>query len=126
MPTEPQLPQDFANQPTPKPKESFDVPAVPHPDLLPGNDFSARAARLLDATDYLLHRDDGWLRVVPSRDGAPCYAKWKYTHGKHAGCYVMVAVPDWAASSAIWELCKVVHDVDHGNRKPTVDRYFQS
>jgi len=125
MPNATDLPTDFANPRTLHPTESFDVPEVPHPALLPRDNFSARAAQLLDAADYLLHRDDGWLRVIPPRDGAPCYAKWKFTHGKHAGCYCMVAVPEWAATSAIWELTKVVHDVDHGRRKPTVDKFFE-
>lgn len=82
------------------------------------------AANIASAFTTLVHRDDGWLRVIPAGDGKQAYAKWKFTLGKHAGCYVMVTCSEYDVLDILMMLVHQLDKVDAGRHKPTVDKYY--
>jgi hypothetical protein len=77
------------------------------------------------ALDFLLCRDDGWLRVTPQEDGERVYWKWKWTGGPHINHYVMVVYPKAESSNAMLRLALKVHAVDCGEKSPVKDHYFK-
>ena len=77
------------------------------------------------ALDFLLSRDDGWLRVSPQEDGERVYWKWKWTAGPHINHYVMVVYPKAESSNAVLGLAVKVNAVDHGEKAPVKDHYFK-
>lgn len=72
----------------------------------------------------LCQRDDGWLRIIPPRDNYQLYLKWKFNRGPWANHYLMVVVPLNQLSFGLQLLNEKCHDVDDGQRTPSVDRYF--
>jgi len=86
----------------------------------------------LDGTDHhgmiLLHtllcRTDGWLRVVPDGDGKLVWWKWKFTAGKHAGCYAMVRGEQDQHTESLRVLARKLRAIDEGSSRPTRDSYY--
>ncbi len=83
-----------------------------------------QSAEAVDALSYLLNRGDGWLRMTAPLDGKSVYLKYKYTSGKHRGCYVMaVATFDQLA----WAACLLAHktrQADTGEVLPSPDTFY--
>lgn len=78
------------------------------------------------AMQYLMLRDDGWLRMVPHDYGKTSYWKWKFTQGPWSGHYVM-----WVADAADWTgavvgLVTKIMLVDRGELRPALDRPYDS
>jgi hypothetical protein len=69
----------------------------------------------------LVTRDDGWLRIIPSRDSESVYIKWKFSHGTHAGYYVMCVVQYWQMGYGLNLLVDKLEAVEKGTFKPTRD-----
>jgi hypothetical protein len=69
-------------------------------------------------------RDDGWLRVSPDGEGKTCFWKWKFSHGKFCGYYVMVVMPPWDSASAVELLQDKIERSYLGRHKPTRDRAY--
>jgi hypothetical protein len=82
------------------------APATPHKKVLTG---------AVGFLEELLQRDDGWLRLIPSRDGSPVYAKWKFTAGKHANHYVMSVGQYWQLDYLLQLLLLKLDKVDTGD-----------
>jgi len=124
MPKPKPMPQDFANRPIISPAE-FDnayLPAGSDPDVR--HRAHTIAIAIYASLAEILDRDDGWLRVIPSRDRSPIYAKWKFTSGEHDGKYVMVVVQYYQLDELFPQLLGQLHKVDRGALKPTLDKYF--
>lgn len=124
MPTLMDLPQDFSNAQPRHTQESDHVQLDPLGISLPPISRDTVAPRLYEALVYLVSRDDGWLRLIPSRDGTMAYAKWKFTAGRHRDSYVMVAVQSWNSIALPWLLVEQLIKVDTGQLKPTLDKYY--
>lgn len=110
-------------QPSRTSEPARELPLAYEPGIHPGT-AAARDARLSSGMVDIVSRDDGWLRLIPSRDGSLSYAKWKFTHGRHAGKYVMVAVAHWNALDLVPLLRDKLREVDAGMLRPTLDKYF--
>lgn len=68
---------------------------------------------------------DGWLRAVPSEDGAT-YWKWKFTSARWPNHYVMyVQYPFEPMVHALYGLADKVAAVRSGEEKPVKDRYHK-
>jgi len=77
------------------------------------------------ALDFLLSRDDGWLRITPQEDGERVYWKWKWVAGPYVNHYVMVVYPKSQCGDAILRLALKVTAVDSGEKAPVKDHYFK-
>lgn len=77
------------------------------------------------AMQYLMLRDDGWLRMVPHDHGKVSFWKWKFTAGPHAGHYVMWVADcdDW--TGAVVGLVTKIMLVDRGELRPALDRPYE-
>jgi hypothetical protein len=120
----PQVPTDFANLLSPFNADAEHASNDPWVPGLPHDTAATRAARLANAMAYLVDRDDGWLRLIPSRDGSKAYAKWKFTAGRYSGSYVMVLVQPWNSMALPLLLVDALLKVDAGMLRPTLDKYF--
>jgi hypothetical protein len=92
---------------------------APVPPVVGGAGGSAPAHRQVpqatsEALDYLAQRDDGWLRLIPSRDGHPVYCKWKFTSGRYANHYVMALGQWWQMDYILAMLIHKIEEVDVG------------
>lgn len=65
--------------------------------------------------EVLAQRDDGWLRLVPSRDGSPIYLKWKFTSGPRERYYVMTVAQYWQLDYAFVMLLHKLSNFDAGD-----------
>lgn len=77
------------------------------------------------ATQFLLTRTDGWLRITPHDDGERVYFKWKWTAGPYINHYVMVVYPYFQCGNALLRLAMKVDSVDRGEQAPVKDHYFK-
>lgn len=58
---------------------------------------------------------------MPGRDTESVYIKWKFSHGPHAGFYVMAVVQYWQMGYGLSLLVDKLDAVDEGSLKPTRD-----
>lgn len=101
------------------------IEALADPTTVPDAGFAAhqRALEAAQEFQWLLSRDDGWLRATGDSGGKLNYFKWKFSRGEYRGKYVMYVAPvgDWSAG--ILGLAEKVSEVDAGVRKPAYDTY---
>lgn len=83
-----------------------------------------KASTGLPALAQLLHRGDGWVRMVGDLDGKNLYLKYKWTGGEWRNHYVMAVVMLETLSFGLGLLLAKVQQVDIGVRRPTPDRNF--
>lgn len=74
---------------------------------------------------YLAHRDDGWLRMVPSLDEHIVWLKWKFTRGPWERHYTMVKVEAMRVDFGLELLVDKLRRVDAGDKKPSLDRLHE-
>ena len=69
----------------------------------------------------LAERDDGWLRVKWSVSGCPIF-KWRFTTGRHAGCYVWYGTTEYQTFAQGYQgLLDEIEKVDLGLKRPPKD-----
>lgn len=89
---------------------------------VPEGEDRTRAA--CDALYALTARTDGWLRIVPDKNGIALHAKWKFTSSRWPNHYVYYRVDRGHWSEAILGLALKVESVDNGSLKPTFDTWY--
>lgn len=83
------------------------------------------AARMISDIQYMLCRDDGWMRWTADGEGKVVYLKYKFTSSHWPNHYVMVSGPIGQVSTLVSILRDKINGVDVGTLKPTEDRYFK-
>ena len=72
----------------------------------------------------LMHRSDGWLRMVPDRDNDVTWWKWKFTSGRWQGHYAMVRGDKYQPLAAVSILLRKLASIDLCFERPSKDTYF--
>lgn len=84
-----------------------------------GNDVR-QSATFESAIAELLHRDDGYLKIVPDEKDVFHYY-WNFTRGAHAGKYCYWGISrQHTLASGITGLLRKLSEIDAGIRKPSV------
>ena len=84
-----------------------------------GNDVRQSIATE-SAIAELLHRDDGYLKIVPD-DKDVFHFYWNFTRGRHAGKYCYWGISrQHTIPSGFTGLLKKLSEIDAGLRKPSV------
>lgn len=96
-----------------------------HRDVVTTGTLESHRAYTLFALGVLVDRADGWLRVVPERDGNSVFIKWKFTHGLWDGHYVLAVTTRFSIAAGFATLLEKLEDVDRGRRRPTKDHYHK-
>ena len=84
-----------------------------------GNDLR-QSVTFESAISELLHRDDGYLKVVPD-DNDVFHYYWNFTRGAHAGKYCYWGISrQHTLASGVTGLLRKLSEIDAGLRKPSV------
>lgn len=77
---------------------------------------------LLEALQWLIQQDCGWMRIIPVPDENAVWLKWKFTSRTWPNHYVMVKCQTWQIAFGTLELKRKVVEVLNGEKAPALDR----
>lgn len=88
-----------------------------------GGDDARKSVTFESAIAEILHRDDGYLKIIPDEKDVFHYY-WNFTRGPHAGNYCYWGISrQHSLASGVTGLLRKLSEIDAGYRRPSVSPF---